>query len=301
MSLSGKKVAQIAIKSNLDVFHQLWMHKPHHIKHLSPDLVHACEVHEGEFGRVGSVISWKYVHDGKIRFSKQIITEINEEKKLISFKNIEGDLLEIYKYVQITLHVETSGDDNLVTWTVEYEKLNESVPDPDTLMEMLINVIKDIETGHLSLTGKRVAQIDIKSDADVFHELWKHKPHQIKDLSPEIIQACNLHDGEFGRVGTVISWHYFHDGKNRVAKEIITDINEEKKLISFKLIEGDLMELYKSMLSTVHVETNGDDNLVTWTVEYEKLHDGVHDPDTLMEMLINLTKDIEASHLKPNK
>ncbi|CAI9275952.1 unnamed protein product [Lactuca saligna] len=44
---------------------------------------------------------------------------------------------------------DTDGSNNLVTWTVEYEKLNPNVPDPDTLLEFYKEVTKDIETQQL--------------------------------------------------------------------------------------------------------------------------------------------------------
>ncbi|CAK9154744.1 unnamed protein product [Ilex paraguariensis] len=88
------------------------------------------------------------------------------------------------------------------------------------------------------------------------------------------------------------------DGKKKVAKEIIEAIDEEKKLVTFKVIEGDLMELYKTFIATVHVDTQGESNVVTWTFEYEKLNENVEDPNTLMGMCINMTKDIEAHHLQ---
>nr|XP_043639707.1 MLP-like protein 34 [Erigeron canadensis] len=81
----------------------------------------------------------------------------------------------------------------------------------------------------MSLTGKRVAQIKIKAKGDVF-------------------QNCKTHDGETGTVGCVLHWNYFHDGKNCVAKTLILDIDEEKKLTSFKIVEGDFLELYKNFL-----------------------------------------------------
>ncbi|KAK2975711.1 hypothetical protein RJ640_010770 [Escallonia rubra] len=52
-----------------------------------------------------------------------------------------------------------------------------------------------------------------------------------------------------------------HDGKEKVAKEIIEAIDEEKKSVTFKVIGGDLMELYKTFILTVHVDTKGEDNL----------------------------------------
>jgi len=66
----------------------------------------------------------------------------------------------------------------------------------------------------------------------------------------------------------------------------------------YKMLEGDLMELYKSFIIGIHVDTNGEDNLVTWTLDYEKLNEGIPDPITLRDYFIDLTKDIETHHLK---
>ncbi|XP_042034486.1 kirola-like [Salvia splendens] len=146
-------------------------------------------------------------------------------------------------------------------------------------------------------SGKLVDKINIKSDGDVFHELFREKPHQISGICPDKIQTCDLHEGEWGKVGSIIVWNYFHDGKERVAKEIIEAIDEANKSVTFKVIEGDLMEHYKEIKLTVHVDTKGEDNLVTWTIEYEKVKDDVADPHTLMEFCLHVTKDIETHHL----
>lgn len=86
------------------------------------------------------------------------------------------------------------------------------------------------------------------------------------------------------------------DGKDRVAKQIIEEIDEQKQSIKFKMIEGDLMELYKSMNIIYHVDTNGPDSLVTWTLEYEKLKDDNPHPGTLLSFFLHMVEDIEAHH-----
>ncbi|CAK9144389.1 unnamed protein product [Ilex paraguariensis] len=136
--------------------------------------------------------------------------------------------------------------------------------------------------------GKLVAQTEIKSDGDVFHEIFRYRPHHIKNMSP-------------GNVQGVINQSYWCvniDGKENVAKKMIQAIDEEKKSVTFKLIEGDLMELYNTFIATVHVDTKGENNLVKWTFEFEKLNEGVEDPNTLMNLCLAITKDIEAYHLK---
>ena len=62
----------------------------------------------------------------------------------------------------------------------------------------------------MDLSGKMVKQVEILSDGDVFHELFRYKPHHISEMSPGNIQGVNLHEGDWGTVGSVISWNYTH-------------------------------------------------------------------------------------------
>nr|GFC01353.1 kirola-like [Tanacetum cinerariifolium] len=43
--------------------------------------------------------------------------------------------------------------------------------------------------------------------------------------------------GELGTAGSILFWNYIHDGKECVSKTLIHDIDEEKKSVSFKLLE----------------------------------------------------------------
>ncbi|XP_019160091.1 PREDICTED: kirola-like [Ipomoea nil] len=105
-------------------------------------------------------------------------------------------------------------------------------------------------------------------------------------------------EGQWGTVGSVIIWKFSHDGKTKIAKEVIEAIDDEKKLVKFRVIGGDLMESHKSFIITCHVDSNGDDNFVTWTIEYEKLKEEIPEPLTYLEFLLNMTKDMDDHHAK---
>ncbi|KAD2393563.1 hypothetical protein E3N88_40540 [Mikania micrantha] len=100
-------------------------------------------------------------------------------------------------------------------------------------------------------------------------------------MSPGNIKGVDLHEGEWGTVGSVIVWDFFHDGKLKVAKEVIEAIDEEKKSVCFKVIGGDILEAYTKFLITVHVDTHGEENVVTWTFHYEKVNEKIEDPEKL--------------------
>ncbi|XP_055801810.1 kirola-like [Solanum dulcamara] len=150
----------------------------------------------------------------------------------------------------------------------------------------------------MSLEGKLVSHINIKCDGDIFHDVYRQRPHHLSSMCPDKVQNVDVHEGEWGTIGSVNFWSYTHDGKEKVAKEKVKEIDEEKKLIKKKIIEGDILEDYKSFYITAHVETKGDNNLVTWIIEYEKKSANVPDPHTFMELCLNVTKDIEAYHIK---
>ncbi|XP_076892857.1 MLP-like protein 31 [Bidens hawaiensis] len=152
MALSGKLIGYVEICKTGDVFHDVFRHNPHKLVAATPEKVHDCELHEGERGVVGSVIQWNYTHEGKKKFSKQIIEAVNEENHTIVFKVIGGDLVdELYKGFTITFHVEPKGDAQVAIWTFEFEKPDTSVPYPTSLMDYLCTLVKDVDahnTGH---------------------------------------------------------------------------------------------------------------------------------------------------------
>ncbi|CAI9785472.1 unnamed protein product [Fraxinus pennsylvanica] len=143
----------------------------------------------------------------------------------------------------------------------------------------------------MGLKGKLTAQIEMIAGGDVFHELLSNSPHQIPSISPNTIHGCDLHEGEWGTVGSVYFWKFTHDGKQKVAKDIVEAIDKEKRSLTFNVIEGDLIELYKVFKISFHVETHDDIDLVTWILDYEKLKDDIEELLTFLGLVINPSKD----------
>ncbi|KAI5353302.1 hypothetical protein L3X38_006195 [Prunus dulcis] len=144
--------------------------------------------------------------------------------------------------------------------------------------------------------GKAEIDVEIKAPATKFHEMLTHRPHHISNVSSNNIQGCDLHEGEWGTVGSVVYWNYFHDGKAKVSKQLIEAIDAEKNLITFKVIEGDLLEHYKSFKITIHATPKalGQGSIVHCTMEYEKHHGDIEDPHTLLQFVVDVSKDVDA-------
>ncbi|XP_075491278.1 MLP-like protein 31 [Primulina tabacum] len=143
------------------------------------------------------------------------------------------------------------------------------------------------------LPCKLIAQVAFKAGGDVFHHLMSNKPHHLSNVTPAKIQTCELHQGDYGTNGSVIRWKYTFAGE-KTAKQLLQDIDEVRKTISYKMLEGDLLKYYKNTLITMHVETRDRVDFVTWTVEYELLKPENQHPISLIGFFIDLTKEVEA-------
>ncbi|KAI4386486.1 hypothetical protein MLD38_004416 [Melastoma candidum] len=147
----------------------------------------------------------------------------------------------------------------------------------------------------MALHGSMKIDMWIKAPADQFHNVFSARPHHIPNASPEKIQACELHKGDWGNSGSVINWNYVHDGESKVAKEIVEEIDDEKSFTKFRVIDGDLMKRYKDFTLLVQATPMDDGSLVHWSLDYEKLNEDVPEPYTLLEFCAHITKDISSN------
>ncbi|GJZ22884.1 MLP-like protein 43 [Tanacetum coccineum] len=113
----------------------------------------------------------------------------------------------------------------------------------------------------MALSGKLIGYVEISKTGDVFHDLFRHKPHEMVAITPDKVHDCELHEGERG------------DGKKEFSKQINEAVDEGKAPdLCFK----------------------GDGKVATWTFEFEKPDTSVPYPTSLMDYLCNLVKDLDA-------
>ncbi|CAO2838151.1 unnamed protein product [Amaranthus hypochondriacus] len=113
----------------------------------------------------------------------------------------------------------------------------------------------------IPVKGKFEVEVDIQCHGDIFHEIFSSRPHHISDMSPSNIHGCEVHDGEFGKPGSIIYWNY----------------------------------------TLVQAIPKQDFTAVKWIAEFEKIHDEGHYPTKVIDFWIAITRDIEAHHLKDHK
>lgn len=88
------------------------------------------------------------------------------------------------------------------------------------------------------------------------------------------------------------------DGKAKCTKDVILSVDPKNYSSTFKVVEGDLMDEFKSLIVKVQATPcdKGQRSVVNWVLEYEKLHEGVAHPETLLALLHEISKDM-GSHL----
>ncbi|KAL3825171.1 hypothetical protein ACJIZ3_021200 [Penstemon smallii] len=148
----------------------------------------------------------------------------------------------------------------------------------------------------VSLPNKLITQVAFKADVEIFHHLMANNPQHLTNVTPGKVKGCDLHQGNYGKNGSIVEWKYNIDGKYHTAKCVLQDIDKEKKQIAYKVIEGNLLELYKNVVVTVHVETKGGVDFITWTIDYELLKADNPHPLSHLNYFIEFTKEVEAHY-----
>ncbi|MCL8600407.1 MLP family protein [Proteus mirabilis] len=148
--------------------------------------------------------------------------------------------------------------------------------------------------------GKLHGEVELESDAQTIYEVYARRPDQISNICPKTIHSCTPHHGKFGKTGSIIEWTYFHDGELKKTKEII-GVDDEKTKIVFKIIGGHFSgdsKDFKEFLITLDFIPNATGGCVArWTFDYEKLDASIADPQSMLQFLMKINKDIDA-HLQ---
>uniref|UniRef100_M1C4P5 Sn-1 protein n=1 Tax=Solanum tuberosum TaxID=4113 RepID=M1C4P5_SOLTU len=130
----------------------------------------------------------------------------------------------------------------------------------------------------MNVKGKLIASIGLKSGGHSIHGIFHIKTPHIPNIRPS----------------KILSFEFLEDGKDKIAKQVIDAVDLQKKSITWKVIGGDLLELYNSFT----IITSCDKQWTTWTFVYEKKIEETPEPLVLLGFALDLTKDIEGHLLK---
>lgn len=79
----------------------------------------------------------------------------------------------------------------------------------------------------------------------------------------------------------------------KASTEKIEHVDEAKKVVSYSVIDGDLLKYYKVFKGTITVTPKGDGSLVKWSCEYEKASHEIPDPGVIQEFVVKNFKEVD--------
>ncbi|XP_050231622.1 MLP-like protein 328 [Mercurialis annua] len=141
----------LELKSSAEQFLSLWKGRAHQVPDHTPSNIHAVHVHEGDWETSGCILVWKYTIDGRKEVFKQKLT-VDDEKKQVIMIGVGGDLLNMYKVYNIVWELTPKPQGSSTKITVEYEKLNETVPAPHSYLDFLVQITKDMDEGIIKVS-----------------------------------------------------------------------------------------------------------------------------------------------------
>uniref|UniRef100_A0A0E0KRL5 Bet v I/Major latex protein domain-containing protein n=1 Tax=Oryza punctata TaxID=4537 RepID=A0A0E0KRL5_ORYPU len=127
---------------------------------IFPEQYKSIETVEGDGKSAGTVRLVKYTEGvPMVTFAKEKVEVADDEKKVVSYSVVDGELVSFYKNFRVTLQVTPKGgaaredgataaaaaDGAVVSWTMDFDKASEQVPDPDVIKETAAKTFHDLD------------------------------------------------------------------------------------------------------------------------------------------------------------
>ncbi|KAK7273865.1 hypothetical protein RIF29_14929 [Crotalaria pallida] len=144
----------------------------------------------------------------------------------------------------------------------------------------------------MALSGKVTIEIGIQTPATEFFNLFGKQLHDVQHVTDTVHEGKLHHGDDWHSPDSVKHWTYLIDGKVTTCKENIEALDEENKLITYNLFEGDVGQHYKTFKITLQVIDKEDGGAIAkWTIEYAKNDENVEPPYGYWKYLNKVTKD----------
>ncbi|KAI3989239.1 hypothetical protein MKX01_031525 [Papaver californicum] len=141
---------------------------------------------------------------------------------------------------------------------------------------------------------------EVKCCADKFYGMFCHDAPQLPNHLPKLYQSLQIiGGGEFG-FGTCVVWKFIQDGGSVIVnKGKITAINKNNRSLTCSVVEGDLLEDFKSFDFELDITPKTDGaSLVKWCIVYVKANEKVPNPTGILKTLERSTMDVNLHLLK---
>ncbi|KAE9597043.1 hypothetical protein Lal_00008010 [Lupinus albus] len=147
----------------------------------------------------------------------------------------------------------------------------------------------------MATRGKLEVDIDLKSNADKFWETIRESTTIFPKAFPHDYKSIEILEGD-GKAAGSIRHIIYAEGSLLVksSKEKIEAADDEKKTVSYTIIDGDLLQYYKKFRGHISVTPNENGSEVKWCAEYEKAAHDVPDPTIIKDFVVKNFLEVDA-------
>ncbi|CAL0314044.1 unnamed protein product [Lupinus luteus] len=147
----------------------------------------------------------------------------------------------------------------------------------------------------MATRGKLEVDIDLKSNADKFWETIRESTTIFPKAFPHDYKSIEILEGD-GKAAGSIRHITYAEGSPIVksSKEKIEAADDEKKTVSYAIIDGDLLQYYKKFRGQISVTPNENGSEVKWSAEYEKAAHDVPDPTIIKDFAVKNFLEVDA-------
>ncbi|CAM0904285.1 unnamed protein product [Alopecurus aequalis] len=116
---------------------------------IFPEQYKSIETVEGDGKSAGTVRLLKYTEVVPfVTFAKEKVEVVDDEKKMVTYSVVDGELTSLYPTFRLTVQVTPSakeGEGAVVSWTMDFDKASDQVPDPDVIKETAAKTFHDLD------------------------------------------------------------------------------------------------------------------------------------------------------------
>ncbi|XP_013590759.1 PREDICTED: MLP-like protein 328 isoform X1 [Brassica oleracea var. oleracea] len=151
----------------------------------------------------------------------------------------------------------------------------------------------------MATSGTYVTEVPLKGTVEKHYKNWRSENHAISEAIGHHVQNVTIHEGEWDSHGAIKTWDYTRgDGKPEVFKER-REIDDEKKSVTFRGLEGHMMEQLKVYdVIFEFIPKLKDGCVCKITMIWEKRNDEFPEPSSYMKLVKSMVADMDDHVLK---
>ncbi|CAI9285923.1 unnamed protein product [Lactuca saligna] len=150
----------------------------------------------------------------------------------------------------------------------------------------------------MATIGKLDVEVKVHSKADKFFNSIMNSATIFPKVCSGLYKSVEVLEGDGQSVGSIRVVHFAEGSPMKTVKERIEEVDEPNMKVVYSVIDGDLMQYYKTFKAIIVVIPEGEGSIVKWFCEYEKANDEVPDPCMITDLVAKNFQAVDAYLLK---